>query len=94
MDKQQQQSMADSFMITASENVGIGLWTFICVRFAAIFGVRSENYLAKQNNVANHIKKILNKQATAHPDYEMRDVRIVFNSPLSATGTALLVKKK
>ncbi len=82
-------------LLTASSNVGIGLWTSICVFFAKIFGVTSHNLQNKQRRVASSLKKQLEKQFEALPEgeYELKDFRIVFSSTLAATASAVAIKK-
>ena len=35
-------------LLSASSNIGTGLWTSICVAFSKIFGVESKNFKNKQ----------------------------------------------
>ena len=78
-----------SIVLTASANVGIGLWTSICVFFANIFGIESENYSKKLQYVMDKVKKDLEEEMSKYPDVKFSDFRIVKDGSLAYTGTVI-----
>lgn len=76
-------------IITASANVGIGLWTSICVVFANIFGIESKNFSKKMQRVMDKVKKDLEEQMSKYPEIEFSDFRIVKDGSLAYTGTVI-----
>ena len=88
------ESRENTIILTSAANVGVGLWTSICVVFAAIFGVESINFKRKQNIVMNKIKQDLANQMKMYPEYEFSDFRIVKEGNLSCYGTVVGIKKQ
>ena len=80
-------------LLSASANVGIGLWTSICVACASIFGVESKNYTKKMERASNAVKARLLKQMNNYPDFAFADFRIVKEGSLAYTGTVIGVRK-
>ena len=79
--------------LSASANVGVGLWTSICRAFASIFGVESKNFLNKQNRILKSAEaRLKSKFAELGPGYELRDYRVTWGGALSVTVSALAVK--
>ena len=76
-----------TIILTSTRNTGIGLWTSICLSFANAFGRSCERYNQKARSVIYLIKKELEKQMSAHPDYEFGDIRLTSDKPLSFTGS-------
>lgn len=66
---------------------GIGLWTSICLAFANVFGRPCERYNKKVRSVTYLIKGELERQMSAHPDYDFGDIRLTSDKPLSFTGS-------
>ena len=81
-------------LLTASSNVGMGLWTTICVYFAAIFGVESKNRTKKMNRAMNDVKRKLIDQMNQLPEYEFSDFRVVKEVGLVYTGSVIGKLKK
>lgn len=82
----------DVILLTASSNTGVGLWTSICVSFARVFGVQSENFKRKQEKVIDNIRYDLERQMAQNPGYIYEDFRIVKDGSLAYTGTVIGVK--
>lgn len=78
-----------NIVLTASANVGVGLWTSICIAFANIFGVRSHNYNAKLEYVMNLVKEKLKAQMDKYPGVQFSDFRIVQDGKLAYTATVI-----
>lgn len=76
-------------ILTASHNVGIGLWTSICIGFCAIFGKESQRLMMKQNSVANACKRSIQYQLDKLEGYKITSVKIQFSGKLSCTMIAL-----
>ena len=90
----EQPVVSDNFvLLSASANVGTGLWTSICVAFAAIFGVESKNYTKKMERANKAVKARLLKQMSEYPDFVFEDFRIVKDGNLAYTGTVIGTKK-
>ena len=80
--------------LTASSNIGIGLWTSICVFFCSIFGIESQNYRNKQRAVLARANRDLTMSLKAlGPGYTLVDYRVTWSSSLSVTVSALAVKE-
>ena len=84
----------DVVLITASTNIGVGLWTSICVAFAGMMGVESKNYTKKMERAAAEVKRKLIEQMDELPDYEYSDFRLVKEKGLVYSGSVIGVKKK
>ena len=80
-------------LLSTSANIGIGLWTSICVSCASIFGVESKNYTKKMNKATALVKSKLLVQMKKYPDFVFADFRIVRDSGLAYTGTVIGTKK-
>lgn len=78
-----------AIVLTASANVGIGLWTSICVAFTNIFGIESKNFSKKMQRVMDKVKKDLEEQMSKYPEIEFSDFRIVKDGSLAYTGTVI-----
>ena len=78
-----------TLLLTANANVGIGLWTSICVAFCKIFGGESAAYRMKVNRVSTSIKNRLYKEMDKYPNYKFEDFRIVKEGNLSLVGSVL-----
>lgn len=65
-----------------SANIGLGLWTAICLCFASFFGVESKRFTRKQNDVLSVAKKRMLFQP--HDGYKMIYTRVVLLAPLNA----------
>lgn len=78
-----------TILLTANANIGVGLWTSICVGFCAIFGRESLHYRQKVSTAINLVKNRLNKAMKDNPDYDFEDFRIVKEGKLSFVGTVL-----
>lgn len=76
-------------VLTASANVGVGLWTSICVACANVFGVRSDHYNAKLEYVMDLVKKKLKAQMDKYPGVQFSDFRIVQDGKLAYTATVI-----
>lgn len=74
-------------ILTSTRNAGIGLWTSICLAFANVFGRPCERYNKKVRSVTYLIKGELERQMSAHPDYDFGDIRLTSDKPLSFTGS-------
>ena len=73
--------------LTSSYNMGLGLWTAICVGFSNIFGYHSKMYDKKVKSVTNKIKKDLKNQMESYSSiYEFGDIRITSDKSLSFVG--------
>jgi len=77
-------------IITASANMGIGLWTAICVFFCAIFGRESKTYKNKQNTVLNFANGDLLRQLKSFPKYKISDYRVTWQRALAVTVSAII----
>ena len=84
----------DVALFTASSNVGIGLWTSICVSFAAIFGVESTNYTKKLDIVLNRVRGKLEELMKEYPEFEYRDFRVVKEGNIAYTASVMGIRKK
>ena len=80
-------------LLSASANVGTGLWTSICVACAAILGVESKNYTKKMERANKAVKARLLKQMSNYPDFVFEDFRIVRDGNLAYTGTVIGTRK-
>ena len=76
-------------LLTASANVGVGLWTSICLAFAKVFGVESKNFSKKLNIVMDLLKEKLELQMCELPGFEFTDFRVVKDGTLAYTATVL-----
>ena len=83
-------------VLTDSTNIGLGFWTAICIYFCMIFGKESKNFRAKQMRIGGRLKNLIEKQYEKLPagEYDLVDYRIQFSSALSATATAVAVRKQ
>ena len=80
-------------LVTASANIGRGLWTSICVAFTHIFGVESKNLEKKHQRVLSAAEKRLHEKVfELGPGYVIEDFRVNWETPLSVTVSALAVK--
>ena len=80
----------NSKVLTASANIGVGLWTSICVGFANVFGVESKNYRTKQKKVlAAANKRLLSQLDALGAGYKLTDYRVTWSGKLSVTVSAL-----
>ena len=83
----------EQYLVTASANTGRGLWTSICVAFAHVFGVESKNLLAKHNKVLTIAEeRLCQKIKDLGTGFVLEDFRVIWESPLSVTVSALAVK--
>ena len=83
----------EQYLVTASANTGRGLWTSICVFFAHIFGVESKNLLVKHNKVLTIAEeRLCQKINELGPDFVIEGFRVVWETPLSVTVSALANK--
>lgn len=79
--------------LSASANTGIGLWTSICVAFANVFGVESNNLKIKQEKVLNLAKNRLLAQVKGlGDDYEYKNFSVSWDQKLSVTVSVIAVK--
>ena len=78
-----------NIVLTASANIGVGLWTSICLAFANIFGVQCKHYNVKLQCVMNLVKKELQKEMDKYPGVQFSDFRIVQDGKLAYTGTVI-----
>lgn len=76
-------------LLSASSNIGIGLWTSICVAFCSIFGKKSKNYQKKQDRVLNDANKQLMEKLTAVGGTTFSDYRVVWAGKLTVTVSAI-----
>lgn len=83
----------NTVLLSASANVGTGLWTSICVAFAAIFGVESKNFTRKMDRASKAVRIRLGKEMSKYPDFTFADFRIVKEGKLTYTGTVIGTKK-
>lgn len=84
--------MKKEIILTASANVGRGLWTSICVFFCDIFGRESLAFKAKQRRILESAKYSIDNQLNnLGEDFHLQDIRIFHNKPLSVSMTALAV---
>lgn len=79
----------ETILLTASENVGVGLWTSICIAFASIFGVKSRSFNRKLNRVMKRLKEDLYDQMDDYPGYDFSDFRIVRDGSLAYTASVI-----
>lgn len=82
-------------VLTDSTNIGLGFWTAICIYFCMIFGKESKNLRYKQMVIGGRLKNLIEQQYEKLPagEYDLVDYRIQFSSMLSATATAVAVRK-
>ena len=77
-------------VLTASANMGTGLWTFICRALCEVFGKESKAFRNKQKRVLDLANKRLNAQLEAlGPGYSLTEYRVVWFGNLSVTVSAL-----
>ena len=62
-------------ILTATSNLGIGLFTSICVACANLIGVESKRLKAKQEKVLQQVKDDIDRQLKELPGYEIVDAR-------------------
>jgi uncharacterized protein YbjQ (UPF0145 family) len=76
--------------LTASANVGIGLWTYICQALCQIFGISSRAYQKKLDRIKNECLESLEKQAKELGAVRLVNVKFTL-SGLSCIATASAV---
>jgi len=86
--------MENKVILSASSNNGIGLWTSICVAFCSILGKKSKNYQKKQDKVLNDANKQLMAKYKSAGGISLSDYRVVWESKLSVTVSALATVNK
>lgn len=78
--------------VVASANVGVGLWTLICMGFCLIFGKESNRLKMKQDRVLSAANSRLNLKIKKIPNVEkMIDYRVTWSRPLAVTVSAIVV---
>ena len=89
------QSLEDNnqIILYSASNIGLGLWTSICVMVSSIFGVKSKNYEKKMNKVIESIKLDLQKQMSEYKDFEFSYYKIVKERGLAYYGTVMGKRK-
>lgn len=81
-------------ILTSSSNIGMGLWTGICVMFCSLLGRESLNYKKKQDRVLSAANKGLELKIKAlGQGYHFVDYRVTWSSSLSVTVSALAVNE-
>lgn len=81
------------FVLTASSNTGIGLWTTICVAFSSIFGCVSKNYKKKQDKVLDNAnEELMESLSELGEDYVLSDYRVTWSGGLRVTVSAVAEK--
>jgi hypothetical protein len=87
-------SSPSSLILTASCNIGIGLWTSICVSLCALFGIKSNAYGKKIEAICDEIKAELLKKMRAYPNYDFSTISFASDSRLSYVGSVIGTLKK
>ena len=78
--------------VVASANIGMGLWTIICVCFCAIFGRESNHLKTKQDKVLGAANTRLSFKIKKIPNVErMIDYRVTWSRPLAVTVSAIVI---
>ena len=83
-------------VVSESTNMGIGLWTSICVAFCSIFGRSSRALNAKQNSLVSFAVGNINRKLLQYPNYEAVDleVKTYGKSTMMITVSVLLETKQ
>ena len=77
-------------ILAASANVGIGLWTSICVSFCRIFGKESKAYRGRQKRVLDAAnRRLLSQLEELGEGYVLSDYRVTWSGGLAVTVSAL-----
>ena len=81
-------------VLSASANVGIGLWTSICASFTRIFGVESKNLTKKMNRATAAARARLMQEMERYPDFEFSDFRVIKDGAIAYTASVMGIRKK
>ena len=78
--------------LAASANMGVGLWTSICVAFCSLLGRQSQNFKRKQVRLLAMANEDLNKSfKKLGKGYVLNDYRVTWSGKLSVTVSALAI---
>ena len=80
-------------VLSASANVGIGLWTSICASFTRIFGVESKNLTKKMNRATAAARARLMQEMERYPEFEFSDFRIIKDGAIAYTASVMGIRK-
>ncbi len=86
--------VARTVQISANSNIGVGLWTSICIALCGIFGTKSLNYAKKMDRVTEDALKQLILQSYYMDADTVIDIHYaLYGLTVIAYGTAVFYKK-
>lgn len=86
--------IAKTVQISANSNIGVGLWTSICISLCGIFGTKSLNYAKKMDRVTEDALKQLILQSYYMDADTVIDIHYaLYGLTVIAYGTAVFYKK-